>query len=182
MIRAEIRRVDGSTVVEMVVAATITLIALGVVVEGVLPAVRALEDVVSIDRRRDELAAAAESVVRAVRGARPGVTWPAVTGHATELALGGAAEASVRVALADGELWLDADSPWVGGTPLPMGRLITGLDMEASGFALLDVTGEVASPGAPISGVVITLVADGHQVTRVATVRIWTHLDGSSAW
>lgn len=179
--RAGSRDAEGSTVVEMLLAAVLTMIAFALLTTDAVPAIRALEAAGQPDRRRVELIEAAEVVARAVRAARPVGMMPAVGGDARHLNIGAGPEGALRFTLEGGALILDVHAANRGSSAFPTGILVAGLDMERSGFWFIesDTTGTVGE--SPIA-VVIHLADGSSDIVRVATLRLRDPLDGASAW
>lgn len=164
---------DGSTIVEAVIAASLTLLAAGVVVGNVIVPLSTLEERLGADGRAAELDAAAEGLARIVRAARSSNTHgPVVSASAQELVLQvGAGDEVLTVALVDDALLVSAHSATSGGAPLPTGRLAHGIDVTQSGFMLLGAGGvEVEDP---LDALAVRLrVGDGpHQVERAVALR-----------
>ncbi len=175
---------DGSTVVELLVAATLTILVAGLLASDVLPALGALERTAEPDARRIELASAAEVVARAVRAARPGVAHPSVALNEAGVTLALERGARLDILLADGSLVVEpAHSPGPEA-PSPTGILIDGLDMSRSRIALLDRDGVETVDAGRMAAVLVVLV-DGesdHEVVQVVALRLGSHLDGATRW
>lgn len=173
---------DGSSVVELLVAATLTVIAVALLAGDGLSAARLLESTAEPDLRELELVAAGEVVARAIRAARPGADRPPVSGEERRLSIVLGPRTALSLVLEDGTLSLSIDGEHPGSASFPTGVLVAGLDLERSGFVVLDpedaLTAEVSAPAA-----VAAILADGeHEVVRVVRPRIGTHLDGATAW
>lgn len=178
--RAE--REDGSTVVELLVAAGVSLLALGMVLDSAIPAMRALNDTAQEDHRRIELETAGDIVARTIRAARPDALRPAVSGDDRTLVLSLGAGRTARIALDVGDLTLHVQGDPTGALRLPGGLMVDGLDMERSAFALLDADGAPTDGTRPLAVVIVTLSKAEETVVRAVAPRLRTHLDGAGPW
>ena len=173
---------DGSGVVEMLVAATLTIIAVAMLAGDALPALRMLERAAQPDLRRVELVNTGEVVARAVRAARPDVTRAAVEGNDRRLTIGLGSGSTLEITLDAGRLVLSVDGEPAASAPFPTGVLVDGLDPDRSRFALLDRDGEVTDEAARVAAVAVLLADGEHEVIRVVALRMRSHLDGVLAW
>lgn len=173
---------QGSTLVEMLLAAAMGLLALGMVGGGAIPALRALEDLTYTDHRRVEVETAGEIVARVLRAARPDAMRPAVSGDDRTLIVALGAGRTGSIVLDAGTLTLGVDGDPSGSLGFPVGILLEGLDMEGSAFALLGDDGEEALSTGPAALVVISLSDGGTTFVRAVAPRLRTHLDGAVPW
>lgn len=173
---------DGSTIVELLVAAGVSVIALGVALGGVLPAMRALGDAHRDDHGRIELDTAGDIVARVIRAARPDAMRSAVTGDDRTLVVALGPGRTARILLDAGDLSLDVEGDPTGSLGLPAGLLAEGIDMEGSGFALLDPSGAASESEAAPAAIVVNLVRGEDAVVRAVPLRLRTHLDGATPW
>lgn len=173
---------DGSSIVEMVVAATLTLLALALLSWQVLPALRMLESAPDPHERQLELLAAGDLLARAVRSARPEEQRAAVGGHEGTLVLAMDPDATVRFILVDGTLSVEVEGSPAGMDGLTSRTLVTGLDGDRSAFSLLDPDGQPKGPSAPVVAVAVTLADEEFTVHRVVRPRMASLLDGPTPW
>lgn len=177
-------RQAGSTVTELLVAATLTLVAVGMVANDVIPTLRHLTSDVEPDRRGVELMTVADVIARAVRAARPEAARPAILGdeRALDLAMGDGT--GLLITVDGGVVTIAASDP--SGRPAPpgypLGRLVDGLDVERSRFELIDRVGEAPRDGESPTGVLVVLADGDHSVVRIVASRLRTHLDGVGSW
>lgn len=173
---------DGSSVVELLVAATLTVIAVALLAGDGLSAANLLESAVEPDLRELELVTAGEVAARAIRAARPGADRPPVSGEERRLTIVLGPRTALSLVLEDGMLSLSIDGEHPGSTPFPTGVLVAGLDVERSGFVVLDQA-DAFTADVSTSAAVAVILADGdHEVVRLVRPRIGTHLDGATAW
>ena len=175
---------DGSTVVELLVAASLTILVTGLLASDVLPALGLLERTAEPDVRRVELASGVEVVARAVRAARPGVAHPAVTVHEAGVTLALERGARLEIILTEGSLVVDPLNPHGPGARPPTRVLVEGLDMSRSRIALLDRDGVETADVARAAAVLVVLVdaESDHEAVQVVALRLGSHLDGATRW
>ena len=171
----------GSTVVEMVVAAALTVLALSMVAGDTIPALRVLERE-DAQLRQLELVAAGELAARSVRGARPEGARPPIGLDDQRLVLAMPNEATVVLTLADGALRIDVEGAPPGMDGITSGTVVSGLDPNRSAFALIDAAGEPSADGATAAAVLIVLTDDTSRVVRVVRPRMTMPLDGATPW
>lgn len=177
-------RQAGSTVTELLVAATLTLVAVGMFASDAIPTLRHLTSAVEPDQRGVELMTGADVIARAVRAARPEATRPAILGDEQTLDLAMGDGTGLLITLDGGVVTIAANDP--GGRPAPpdypLGPLVDGLDVERSRFELVDRSGEAPRDGEPPAGVVVVLSDGDRSVVRIVASRLRTHLDGVGSW
>lgn len=173
---------DGSTVVELLVAATLTSLAIAMLIGNGLPALRLLEAPVATERRMLELTTAADVAARAVRAARPDVARDALRWDGDDLLVALGSGGELRLLFDADALMLQVEGAHARATTFPDGMLVAGLDIEHSSFMLLDEAGAEASGADRVSAVVITLADEDVEVVSVVTPRLMTHLDGGRPW
>lgn len=173
---------EGSSIVEVLVAATLTIVAVAMLAGDAVPALRMLEGSAQPDLRRAELVNAGEVVARAVRAARPEVSRAAVEGDEQRLSIVLGPGAVLDLTLDAGTLVLTIDGAHTGTAPFPTGVLVEGLDPERSRFSLVDAEGAVAGEATPIAAVTVVLADGEDEVVRVVGLRMRSHLDGAAAW
>lgn len=173
---------EGSSIVEVLVAATLTIVAVAMLAGDALPALRVLERSAQPDLRRTELMNAGEVVARAVRAARPEVSRPAVEGDEQRLSIALGSGATLDLTFDAGTLALSVDGAHTGTAPFPTGVLVEGLDPDRSRFSLVDTEGAVAGEATPIAAVTVVLADGEDEVVRVVGLRMRSHLDGAVAW
>jgi hypothetical protein len=186
LIRMLLRDEDGSSVVEMLVAAGLTLTALGVLLGNVVVPLEHLARSHAADLPMVELRNAGEEVARLVRAARPGITEPAAAADGDRAVVLRVVEDGrverVRIALVDDVLRierLDAHGAALHGATR---TLLTGLAPERAHLVLhLDGSG-VDPVGPSVVAVGLRIEADGASLERVTALRMTTHLDGVSRW
>lgn len=167
------RSEDGSTMVETMVAATLTVLAAGAIVGNLIVPLSTLEERLTEDRRIAELHAAADGLARIVRAARassPG--GPLVSASTQELVLEvGPSGAELTAAFVEDALVVSPHAATAGGAPLVTGRIAHGIDGSASGFVLLGAGGaEVDDPRDAVA-VGLRIVDGARQVERVVALR-----------
>lgn len=177
-----VEREGGSTIVELLVAAGVSLLALGMALNGSIPAMRALEVNAQRDDRRMELETAGDIVARTIRAARPEALRPAIVRDDRTLILSLGSGRTARLQLEAGDLTLEVEGDPARRLRLPEGLLVGGLDMERSSFVLLDAPEDSSDVMGPPGAVVVTLTDDGVAVVRVTATRLRTHLDGATPW
>jgi hypothetical protein len=172
---------------EVLVAAGITLLASSIVASAVMGPMRALTEAAAPDEERAALEAASDVFARVVRGARPGLTRAALL-HASDdevvlrLQRDGLASV-VRLALVGDALTLGAAE---GVTPsdLPSGVLVDGLQRPGSRFLLLDRDGSEVGPGDlhAVRAIGLVLESPQHRVLRIGSLRVHDPHRGPRAW
>lgn len=172
----------GSTIVEMLVAAALTVLAVVMLSGNILPALRLLEDAPVPQQRQLELVAAGDLFARAVRSARPEHHRPAIGGDHRALLLAVGPGATVRFELVDGALTVDVEGSPTGMGGLTTRTLVRGLDMERSGFSLLAGDGQVSGAPEPVAAVALALADDESSLVRVVRPRMTARLDGPVPW
>lgn len=172
----------GSSIVELVVAAALTVIAVVILSGHTLPALRSLSEAAEPHQRQLELVAASELVARAVRSARPEHQRPATGGDDRTLLLAMGPGATVRFSLDGGDLDVDVEGSPAGMEGLTGGTLVRGLDMGRSGFAFLSSDGGPLGAASPAAVVAIVLEDEGSSVVRIVRPRLVTRLDGATPW
>lgn len=182
MLDHRVQREGGSTIVELLVAAGVSLLALGMVMDSAIPAMRALEVNAQRDDRRIELETAGDIVARTIRAARPEALRAAIVGDDRTLILALGAGRTARLQLEAGDLTLAVEGDPTRRLRLPEGLLVGGLDMERSSFALVDAPEDSSPVTGPPGAIVITLTDDDITVVRVTAMRLRTHLDGATPW
>lgn len=175
-----LRSDSGSSLVEMLVAAALAVLAFAMLANDTLPALLLLADAEQSGRHL-EIVAAGDVVARAVRAARPDGISPAVSGDEHDLTLVLGQESALRLTLVGGDLVLQVEGVHVDGAPFPSGVLVMGLDLERSGFSLIHDDGRWGSFGGPVA-VAFTLAADDVEVARIVALRLRDPLDGSATW
>lgn len=170
----------GSTVVELLIAATLTVVAVSVLAGDALPALRVMTEVAGPQARRVELEAAGDVVARVVRAARPDVTRPVIDGDTHRLSVALGRHRTATVELDAGALRIAVEDP--DAATFPSGVVLEGLDMERSGFTLLGPEAAPADrPGAG-GAIVIVLADEDVEIVRIVAPRLGTHLDGAAPW
>jgi hypothetical protein len=168
----------GSSLVELLVAATVTVLATSVVASAVLGPLRVLSDVTEPDERAATFDAAGEVVARVVRSARPSATSPAVVAASpSEVTLrleDDGDEVLVLLSLQGGELTLTVIEDARPINRFPQGVLLDGLDLTASRFVLLGATGVLLPPidARDVRAVGVVLESDSHATVRVTHLRM----------
>ena len=147
-IRSETERADGSSLPELLLAASLVLVVLNMLGGSVLAPIAAMLRAGAVDERQVELDQAAETAVRIIGAARAGIGSPAVSAadrHRVELLIGDARSTrTVALVLHDGALVVEIEGA-LTGDPLempttvsavipPPGPLVDGLDMQRSQF------------------------------------------------
>jgi hypothetical protein len=168
----------GSSLVELLVAATVTVLATSVVASAVLGPLRALSDVTEPDERAATFDSAGEVVARVVRSARPSATSPAVVSASpSDLMLrleDDGDEVLVLLSLQGGDLTLTVVDDARPLHRFPQGVLLDGLDLAASRFVLLDATGVLMPPidARDVRAVGVVLESDPHATVRITHLRL----------
>lgn len=173
---------EGSSIVELLVAAALTVIALALLAGDGLPAVGVLKSAAEPDLRDVELVTAVEIVARAIRAARPDADRPPVSGEERWLSIALGPRTALDLVLEDGRLSLSIDGDHAGSRSFPTGVLVAGLDLERSGFAVLHPEDAFTAEVSASVAVVVILADEDREVVRVVAPRVWTHLDGATAW
>lgn len=161
---------SGSTLVELVTAAGLLLLTIGLVVPNVVVPLGRLTADLEVDVHRVRLEGAADTFARAVRAARPTVREPAlqVTPTTLDVRLHTAdGPATVTFELADGVLRLLPTGGSERPATLPEGVLVDGLDTAASHFDTVGTTADAHAHG-------VTLVLEGPTGRVERTVRLRT--------
>lgn len=172
---------DGSSVVEVLVTATLTILVLTMAATDALPAMRALEDVVRSDARHLELDVAGDVVARAVRAARPGIVGAGVVGDEDHLEVAVGPRTTLRLTLDEGSLVVDVEGDVGGAEGFATGVIVAGLDPERSRFELHD--GRSVGTGGDATTMVVLRLSDGeHDVVRIVAPRLQAPLDGATSW
>ena len=164
---------DGSTLVETMLAASLTVLAAGMLVGNVIVPLSTLDERVTADGRAAELHAAADGLARIVRAARTS------RGHGPVLAAGmhelvlqvGTDGTEVTVSFGDEAVLISTHAVTAGGAPLPSGRLVHGIDVAGSGFVLLGSGGVPVDTPRDAVAVGFHLVDGPHHVARVVALR-----------
>ena len=161
---------SGSTLVELVTAAGLLLLTVGLVVPNVVVPLGRLNADLEVDVHRVRLEGAADTFARAVRAARPTVREPAVevTPTTLDVRLSTAdGPATVTFELVDGVLRLLPTGGSERPAALPEGVLVAGLDAAASHFDTVGRTADGHAHG-------VTLVLEGPAGRVERTVRLRT--------
>lgn len=164
---------DGSTLVETVLAASLTLVAVGMLVGNVLVPLATLEERLTPDGRVGELHAAADGFARIVRAARSSSAGgPVIRSGSHELVLTvGPDGAELAASIVDGALLVSPSDVTSGGAPLPAGRLVHGIDVAQSAFEILGAgAADVADPRDAVA-IRLRLVDGPHHVERLVALR-----------
>jgi hypothetical protein len=177
---------SGSSVVEMLVAAGLTVTALGVLLGNVVVPLEHLARAHAPDMASIELRTAGEEVARLVRAARPGIVEPAVVADGEGAVVvrvfdGGRAE-HVRIALVGDALEVerrDADGVLVVGSRR---TLVSGLVPHAGRLVAHDDPAGGAMGLAGVLAVELQLVGTSASLERTVAVRLSSHLDGAGGW
>jgi len=140
---------DGSSLPELLVAAGVVLVALGMVGSALVAPLTLMVRAGDADVRQMEMDRAADAVARTLASARPGNGAPAlahVGRDRLELRIGDLRDAQhIVVELRDGMLTIDHPDGRVD--TIPEGMVIGGIDTELSAFAALTVDGrDIAAP------------------------------------
>ena len=173
---------DGSTLTELLVAATITLLAIGMVAGSLLPSLRSLTLSVEQDRRAPQLDLAADVFARTVRAARPSLTEPAVRLESDTtllVRLGPGPDDVLELALVPGRLELRVADD-VNDGRFPSAVDLDGFAPDGGRFVLLDTAGQVlhGEAGWAVGGVVLELARDGERIERIERLRMMEPLAG----
>jgi hypothetical protein len=179
---------EGSSLVELLVASFVTVLAASIVASAVLGPLRLLTDVVAPDEDAAALDSAAEVVARVVRSARPSArSLPVVAASEQEVVVRlehDGEERLVRLSLDGGTLTLAAIG--IPGPPpgLPEGVLIDGLEADSSRILLFGDDGALLDPIDPqrIRAVGIVLERSARTATRVVSLRVHEPHQRVRAW
>lgn len=170
----------GSTVVELILAAGLTLVAAGLVVPTVIVPLGRATDRLEADVGRARLEAAADTFARAVRAARPSVDGPAASVTSTTLTLTmvtAHGPATTHVDLSEGGLRIISSGPGAAAISLPATVRIDGLDVGASRFvAGTDPHG--AGVGEELRAVTLVLTGSAGSIERTVRLRVVHPLRG----
>ncbi len=161
----------GSSLPELLVAASLIMVALSLLGSFLLPSIGALGSVAEVDPVAHELDIAAETIVRLVRAARGGPGDPAVSsvpdGVALRLPVEGG-DVTVTVVVVDGSVSLSGgptgDLTWDEVIARPGGVLVAGVD------AGTEVDGLQGEPEGPVVAVRVRLIADEREVLRLVRI------------
>jgi hypothetical protein len=177
---------SGSSVVEMLVAAALTVTALGVLLGNVVVPLEHLAGAHAPDMSHIELRTAGEEFARTVRAARPGIAEPAVIADGDDAIVlrivdGGVVQ-YVRIAFETDALLLerrDRDGMLVVGSRRTLASgLAPGVDRLVVHHDPVDaVTGR-----ADVAAVELRLKRGAASLERMVAVRMSTHLDGAGGW
>jgi len=167
---------DGSTLTEVLLAAGLLAVALGMLGGSVLAPLATMMRPVPVDDRQVALELAGDTVVRLVLSARPGLDAPAILSAAPdrlELRVGDLREARrVVLVLRDGTLAVELpDGPLASGwegvsgavQPVPgteAGIVIGGIGTAASAFVVRASDGTDATTGPAVAAVVELTLED----------------------
>lgn len=171
----------GATVVELIMAAGLTLVAAGLIVPTLIVPLGRVTDRLGTDPGRARLEAAAETFARAVRAARPGADGPAAAVTPTTLTLtmvttDGPATTTLDLS-ADG-LRIVPTGPGAAAVDLPATVPIAGLDLGASRFIGVFDLGAVAA-GEELEAVTLVLSGVSGRIERTARLRVVHPLRGA---
>ena len=161
----------GSSLPELLAAASLVMVALSLLGSSLLPTLGALGTVAEVDPVAHELDIAADTIVRLVRSARRGPDGPAASGVSGGVALRVPADdedVTVTVRVVDGSVRLSGgptgDLTWDEVIARPGGVLVGGLD------AGTEVAGLQVGSEDLVVAVRVRLIADGHEAVRVVRV------------
>lgn len=177
---------SGSSVVELLVAAGLTVTAFGVLLGNVIVPLGHLARTQAPDIPSIELRIAGEEVARLVRAARPGVVESAVVAdgdRAVVVRLTGSGSAEhIRISLLADTLELerrDANGALVGGSRR---TLVSGLVPDAGRFIVHHDPVSAAMGRADVVAVEFQLVGATARIERTVAIRLSSHLDGAGGW
>lgn len=177
---------SGSSVVEMLVAAGLTVTALGVLLGNVVVPLEHLARAHEPDMPSIELRAAGEEVARLIRAARPGIVGPAVVADGEHALVVRVVEAGrvehVHLALVADALEVERRDE--DGVLVPGSRrtLVSGLVPHAGRLVVHHDPASVATGRAEVAAVELQLVGAGASLERTTAVRVMSHLDGAGGW
>lgn len=173
--------VEGSTIVEMLVAAALTVLSLGMLLGNVVVPLGILQRSHDAAQESLELVAAAEEFARLVRSARPGILEPAAAagGHGDIILRvpGDQGLRYVRIAFLDDSLVADRIDQYGAVIAGTRRQLVSGLDPGSGGLLLHDRSAP-GGAGVPRPSAVTLIVArDGRVLERTVALRIVGHLE-----
>lgn len=171
---------EGSTLPELVVASSLTLVAVAAALSAAAGPLHRWTTFTADDVRRAEVEAAADTLARLVRSARPDLGSPAILEVRSDgliLRVGPPSDgARVSVTVEEGALVSRSVPESVAVDPLPERLLLDGVEDGDVHFAALGADGSTVGmaglPGSdPTVAVSIALEVDGHRATRVVALR-----------
>lgn len=163
----------GTTVVELIMAAGITLVASGLVVPTVIVPLGRVSEQLEADVGRARFVAASDTFARAIRAARPLVDVPAVTVTSTTLVLNvhtASGPATARIQLAGDGLRIDSSGPGSAAVDLPTAVRVDGVDIAASRFVAVTGSDAEGADG-QVEAVTLVLVGAGGSIERTVRLR-----------
>jgi len=170
---------SGTSLPELLVAGSLSLVALGMVVATVVAPLHAVSQTGTVDEGRARLDLASEQVVKIVRGAHPTLEGPALVAVGPDqltLRIGGiGAHRTTTLALRDRSLTVETTGA-AHSQPqtVPDGVLIDGLDPERSAIRARSGAGSDIAPDTLSEALLVEvrLHADGHEVVRRIRLRM----------
>lgn len=173
--------VEGSTIVEMLVAAALTVLSIGMLLGGVVGPLTVLQR--SHDTAQDslELIAAAEEFARLVRAARPGLLEQAAAagGHG-EIVLRIPDDEGVmyvRVAFSEDSLVVEGVDQYGQVVPGTYRPLVSGLDPDWGTLLLHERSDPGGTGVGRPSAVTLILARDGRVLERMVALRMLGHFE-----
>lgn len=170
---------EGATVVELVVAAGLTLVAAALVVPTVIVPLAHASDRLEARVGHARLEAAAETFARAVRAARPRVDGPAASVLPRSLTLAMSTvdgPATTRMDLSDDGLRIVTTGPGAAAVGLPTAVHLDGLDLAASHFA--PVAEAAGGSDGEVHAVTLRLSGADGRIERTVRLRVVHPLHG----
>lgn len=181
-------REDGSSLVELLVAATLGVLALGILLGGAVAPLQRVAALSTPDADARALDGAGEVFTRVVRAARTGLDDHAIERLTDEELIvrivDGSTRSRVRLALDGGSFTVTLVGSDVAPSSLPNGTIVEELERDGSGLEGLDRHGEVV-PGddrARVRSVRLRLAKGSETIERIVRLRLLPFHGGVRGW